>query len=225
MCLAEALLRVPDTKTIDDLIEDKIDKFAPPIFIVVFARLIDGFPRRHSFPCCIERAIQRGSDPYRIACMGALYGLVGITSVIFAAPFESIVLFAIGVGFIGFGSGLFAHSTLTTAMRLAPPGQIGLALGVWGAVQATASGGAIAISGVLRDTVNKAALGGHLGDALNGLATGYGFVYTIEIVLLFATLIAIGPLVRHAKRDSNVSTGGTAPADLHFKPLKAEEGQ
>ncbi len=171
------------------------------------------------------RAIQRGSDPYRIACMGALYGLVGITSVIFAAPFESIVLFAIGVGFIGFGSGLFAHSTLTTAMRLAPPGQIGLALGVWGAVQATASGGAIAISGVLRDTVNKAALGGHLGDALNGLATGYGFVYTIEIVLLFATLIAIGPLVRYAKRDPNVSTGGTAPADLHFKSLNAEAVQ
>jgi BCD family chlorophyll transporter-like MFS transporter len=29
-------------------------------------------------------------------------------------------------------------------------------------------------------------------------ATGYSFVYHVEIALLFATLVAIGPLVRRA---------------------------
>ena len=36
------------------------------------------------------------------------------------------------------------------------------------------------------------------GPALVGPATGYGVVYHLEIVLLFATLVAIGPLVRSA---------------------------
>ena len=41
---------------------------------------------------------------------------------------------------------------------------------------------------------------GVLGPALNDMATGYSFVYHIEIALLFATLIAIGPLVKSPRR-------------------------
>ena len=37
---------------------------------------------------------------------------------------------------------------------------------------------------------------GVFGEALVDPATGYALVYLIEIVLLFATLVAIGPLVR-----------------------------
>jgi BCD family chlorophyll transporter-like MFS transporter len=153
------------------------------------------------------RALARQFDPYRIASFGALAGLVGMTSVFLAAPLETVGLFVTGVAFIGFGGGLFAHSTLTAAMSLAPAGQVGLALGVWGAVQATASGGAIAASGMLRDGVNALAASGQLGVALNHPATGYGVVYQIEIILLFATLVAIGPLVRSTRRDASTLPG------------------
>jgi BCD family chlorophyll transporter-like MFS transporter len=145
------------------------------------------------------RALGRGYDAYRIASLGALSGLLGMTGIIFAAPMYSVGIFAAGVALIGFGGGLFAHCTLTVAMRMAPSGQIGLALGAWGAVQASASGGAIAVSGVLHDKINALAASGRLGEALVSPATGYGTVYTIEIILLFATLAAIGPLVRYTQ--------------------------
>jgi MFS transporter, BCD family, chlorophyll transporter len=74
----------------------------------------------------------------------------------------------------------------------------GLALGAWGAAQATAVGLSIAIGGGIRDLVGTAATQGHLGVALNTPATGYSVVYHLEILLLFVTLVALGPLVRTA---------------------------
>jgi hypothetical protein len=65
-------------------------------------------------------------------------------------------LFALGVLLIGFGGGLFSHGTLTATMKLAPPSQVGLALGAWGAVQATAAGVAVATGGVMRDLFSAA---------------------------------------------------------------------
>lgn len=138
----------------------------------------------------------RGADAYRLAGFGTLAGVVAFSSVVFAAPLESVGLFAIGVALIGFGAGVFAHCTLTAAMAMAERGRIGLALGVWGAVQASAAGCAVAFGGLLRDGVGALAARGLLGPTLAGPATGYLVVYDIEIALLFATLIAIGPLVR-----------------------------
>jgi BCD family chlorophyll transporter-like MFS transporter len=84
-------------------------------------------------------------------------------------------------------------------MELAEGGQGGLALGAWGAVQASTAGAAIALGGVMRDVVAGLAAGGALGPALTtSPAAGYGAVYQLEILLLFATLAAIGPLVRPA---------------------------
>jgi len=117
---------------------------------------------------------------------------------VFAAPLQSAVLFGVGTSLIGLGGGFFAHGTLTAAMRLAQAGQTGLAIGTWGAVQASAAGTAIALGGLLRDGVAALATEGVFGSTLDGPATGYATVYTIEIALLFATLIAIGPLVRSA---------------------------
>ena len=94
---------------------------------------------------------------------------------------------------------MFAHCTLTTAMRMAKPGQIGLALGVWGAVQASAAGTSTALGGLIRDGVSMLAARGSLGEALSGPSIGYSVVYHIEIGLLFVTLVAIGPLVRGAR--------------------------
>jgi BCD family chlorophyll transporter-like MFS transporter len=106
------------------------------------------------------------------------------------------ILFTLGVALIGLGAGLFAHCTLTAAIAMAPRGQIGLALGIWGAVQASAAGSAVAAGGLIRDGVAALAVRGSLGSAVSGPAIGYAVVYTIELALLFATLIAIGPLVR-----------------------------
>ncbi len=144
------------------------------------------------------RLLGRGMDPYRLACLGAVVGLFAFTSLLFAAPMSSTALFGIGVAAIGFGAGLFAHCTLTAAIGMAGVGQIGLALGIWGAVQASAAGVAVASGGLIRDGISAVAQRGGLGPALADPATGYGVVYTIEIVLLFATLIAAGPLVRNS---------------------------
>jgi BCD family chlorophyll transporter-like MFS transporter len=142
------------------------------------------------------RRLAQGSDPYRIAAIGALVGLMAFSAVIFSAPLMSPLLFRIGTTLIGFGGGLFAVGTLTAAMALAQDGASGLALGTWGAVQATAAGAAIAGGGVIRDLMSALATEGRLGAALAGPATGYSIVYHIEIALLFATLATIGPLVR-----------------------------
>ena len=106
---------------------------------------------------------------------------------------------------IGFGGGLFAHGTLTASMAFAKPEDRGLALGAWGAAQSTAAGLAIAFSGVVNDLGSSLASRGAFGDALADPVTGYTIVYSIEISLLVATLIVIGPLVR-ARMDMRVST-------------------
>ena len=72
----------------------------------------------------------------------------------------------------------------------------GLARGAWGAAQATGAGLSTFIGGATRDLVNHAAGTGVLGEALATPATGYSVVYHAEIGLLFATLIALGPLGR-----------------------------
>jgi BCD family chlorophyll transporter-like MFS transporter len=141
-------------------------------------------------------ALGRGANPYRLAAFGAVAGLFAFAAVLFAAPLESPQLFRVGSVLIGFGGGLFSVGTLTAAMGLERDGQSGLALGAWGAVQASAAGVAIAVGGAVRDGVSGLAAQGLLGPALAAPGSAYGVVYYIEIVLLFATLVAIGPLVR-----------------------------
>ncbi len=142
------------------------------------------------------RLLGLGHEPHRVAALGALSGIAAFASIVFAAPFESVPLFAAGTALIGLGGGVFAHATLTACMRAAPEGQVGLALGAWGAAQATAAGCAMALGGLLRDGVARWAEGGAFGAVLATPATGYGAVYLLEVALLFATLAAIGPLVR-----------------------------
>ena len=81
-------------------------------------------------------------------------------------------------------------------MNMSERDATGLALGVWGAVQALAAGVAIAAGGLIGDGVSALARTGRLGEVLANPATGFTAVYLIEIVLLFSTLVALGPLVR-----------------------------
>ncbi|KQW40321.1 PucC family protein [Rhizobacter sp. Root404] len=151
------------------------------------------------------RALGRGSSPHRLAAWGVLAGLFAFSCVIFAEPLASPWLFRLGATCIGFGAGLFSVGTLTAAMNLETDGLNGLALGAWGAVQASCAGLAIAAGGAIRDLVSTLATQGALGSALASPATGYSFVYHLELYLLFATLIAIGPLVRSARRSPAAS--------------------
>jgi BCD family chlorophyll transporter-like MFS transporter len=131
-----------------------------------------------------RRRLGLGADPYRTAAIALLTGLCAFAAVIFSAPLGVVELFAAGVFLIGFSAGLFLVSTLSDAMGRAASGMSGLALGTWGAVQAVAAGSAIALGGILRDCVGASSV------------NGYNAVYLLEIVLLFVTLIALGPLVR-----------------------------
>lgn len=143
------------------------------------------------------RWLTRGDDPYRMASKGILAGIAAFSAVIFAAPLGSSTLFYLGAFGIGWGGGIFGIATLTAAMTL-PRGTsagAGLALGAWGAAQATAAGLAILIGGTLRDTISHLASNGYLGN-LTDPSIGYSFVYHLEIGLLFATLVVLGPLVR-----------------------------
>ena len=140
--------------------------------------------------------LERGSDPYRMAAYGALIGIAAFAMVIFAAPLETPFLFRIGTILIGMGGGFFSVGTLTAVMSIRTNGQSGLALGAWGAVQATAAGTSVALGGIISDTVGATALGGGFGPEFVDPALGYSVVYHLEIALLFATLVAIGPLVR-----------------------------
>jgi MFS transporter, BCD family, chlorophyll transporter len=143
------------------------------------------------------RWLMRGTDPFRLAARGILFGIAAFTAVIFAAPLDSAALFYAGAVGIGFGGGLFGIATLTAAMTL-PGTNAGLALGAWGAAQATAAGLAIFIGGTMRDVVGHLAIAGTFGPGLADPSFGYSFVYHFEIGLLFATLAILGPMVRLA---------------------------
>ena len=146
------------------------------------------------------RGMTRGGDPCRIAAFGPLVGVVGFSLIIFADPLGAPMAFRAGVALVGLGAGLFGVGALVAAMQLADGGtRSGLALGAWGAVQATAAGLAIAAGGALRDVVGHLAMSGALGEALARPATGYSVVYHSEILLLFGALAAIGPLARPSR--------------------------
>lgn len=144
------------------------------------------------------RWLSAGVDPYRIGARGIIIGIAAFSAVLLSAPLASPALFYTGAGLIGLGGGLFAVATLTAAMTIDFSGVAGrgLALGVWGAAQATGAGLSIFIGGATRDLVNTAANSGFLGNVLQAPSIGYSVVYQIEIALLFITLIALGPLVR-----------------------------
>ena len=147
-----------------------------------------------------SRVLGRGADPFRIAGQGAMVGVAAFLAVIFAASLQSPALFGLGAMLIGFGGGLFGHGTLTATMNLAPKEQAGLALGAWGAVQATAAGIAVALGGILRDVAAMVSDRSSSMPAWHGPATGYIVVYALEVLLLLATLVAMAPLIKRLAR-------------------------
>ena len=133
-----------------------------------------------------SRVLSRGFDPFRMAIWGTYVGIPAFLLVIGSALTGATWIFVFGTLLIGFGAGIFGHGTLTATMNLAPKDQAGLALGAWGAVQATAAGVAVAWGGIMRDLV------AHVSNS----ATGYLSVYALEAALLLVTMVAMVPLLR-----------------------------
>jgi len=133
-----------------------------------------------------SRVLSQGFDPFRMAMWGTFTGIPAFLLVIGSALTGATWMFVLGTLLIGFGAGIFGHGTLTATMNLAPKDQAGLALGAWGAVQATAAGVAVAWGGIMRDLV------AHVSNS----ATGYLSVYVLEAVLLVVTMVAMVPLLR-----------------------------
>lgn len=154
-----------------------------------------------------SHVLSRGADAFTMAALGAASGILAFALVILSSVLNSTFVFVAGVMLIGAGGGLFGHGTLTATMNYAPKGQTGLALGAWGAVQATAAGIGVGLGGVMRDL----ALSFSSVDVF-GVARGYNFVYSIEIVLLIATVAAMAPLI-----------GRTAPTEEKHETASGDE--
>ena len=95
----------------------------------------------------------------------------------------------------------------------------GLAIGAWGAAQATAAGISIALGGFLRDLINYHAMRGAWGEALATPATGYSFVYHSEIALLIVTLLVLFPLIRQGQGIASKTDQGSAGIRLADFPM------
>lgn len=130
------------------------------------------------------------------AMTALLIGIVGFSAIIFSSPMQFPFLYYLGTLFIGFGTGLFSVSLLIIAMALSSATKLGsgFVLGSWGASQAIGAGLGIAIGGIIRDIVNKMALNGYFGSTFENNSIGYIFVYHLEILFIFITLIALGML-------------------------------
>ena len=142
-----------------------------------------------------SRVLGRGANPLSIAAWGALVGVPAFAAIIWSAHLDTNGVFIAATLAVGFGAGLFGHGTLTATMRAAPKEQVGLALGAWGAVQATAAGLGIALGGVMRDVIL-----GLERWAGAGPEAPYIPVFVVEMLFLTLALVAIYPLLRQGLR-------------------------
>lgn len=165
------------------------------------------------------KGFRRKTNPTFFTALALIVGLLGFLQIIFSHPLNTFTLYFLGACFIGFGSGLFAVSTLTMAMCMPVENIIGrgLALGSWGAAQATSAGIGIALGGVLKDVVGEIAMSGGLGVGLRDPVIGYMFVYHFEILLIFITLATLGPLaqqIKHSNRAKEINDGNFGLAEI-----------
>jgi MFS transporter, BCD family, chlorophyll transporter len=138
-----------------------------------------------------SRVLGQGACPMVLGIWGAALGIPGFVAIVLSSLLGQVMLFLLGTFAVGVGIGLFGHATLTATMRSAPSNRIGLALGAWGAVQATAAGFGIALAGIVRDGL--VALPGIAGS---GAAAPYNTVFMIEAVVLLVAVAVALPLAR-----------------------------
>lgn len=161
-----------------------------------------------------SRVLSRAAaDPMRLALFGLAAGIPAFGAIIASGVLQSLMVFLAGTFLVGFGTGLFAHGTLTATMRAATREQTGLALGTWGAVQATAAGIAVAVGGIIRDVVITLPVG-----PSDGVATGYFSVFALEAGVLLAALIAAWRLLSGPASQRETKPDGSAGSKVQAHP-------
>ncbi len=162
-----------------------------------------------------SRILSAGGSPPRMGFIGAVIGIPGFAAIIISSLAGGIPLFLLGVLLIGIGTGLFGHATLTATIRAAPSERTGLALGAWGAVQATAAGIGVALAGIIRDLLVS-----WQGDGI-GSQLPYTVVFMIEILFLVVALIVIAPLLmksgkakQHTTRRARMTKTSKTPVEV-----------
>ncbi len=165
-----------------------------------------------------SQVLGRSGDTFRLARAGVLIGVPAFAAVMVAGAWQSPWLFAAGVALVGFGAGLFAHGMLTATMHHASAEHTGLALGAWGAAQATAAGVAVGLGGVLHDLLATDAALAFAGPALAGPVAAYASVYGLEILLLLATAWVLQPLLRAAPHRPGVESPAITGASRAAPP-------
>ena len=135
-----------------------------------------------------SRVLSGPQSAVAVGRVGTLIGIPGFLAIILASLGGGPLVFLAGVLATGLGAGLFGHATLTATIRAAPENRIGLALGTWGAVQATAAGIGVALAGVTRDVIVQM-------PSLGGLSphAPYNYVFAIEIAFLILALCVVIP--------------------------------
>jgi BCD family chlorophyll transporter-like MFS transporter len=142
-----------------------------------------------------SRVLGRGAAPLPLGRLGAMLGIPGFAAIVLSSYAGNLWLFLFGTLAVGVGVGLFGHATLTATMRAAPANRIGLALGAWGAVQATAAGLGVALAGIVRDGLVALPDLSGVGSAGNPAAAPYNVVFMTEAVLLCVTVVLATTLV------------------------------
>ncbi len=160
-----------------------------------------------------SRVLGAGGSPERLGLLGALIGIPGFAAIIFSSLGGGPFVFLVGTVLTGLGAGLFGHATLTATMRSAKRHQIGLALGTWGAVQATAAGLGVAIAGIVRDVILSV-------SAQDGISAHvpYNAVFAIEVVFLALACATLIPLLG-AQAATGLSQRSTS--DPNAEPAEA----
>ena len=158
------------------------------------------------------RKLRQGTDPYLLAGAGTLIGIPAFSALVFSGALDLPWLFRIGASAIGLGGGIASVALLSAATALAEDGRFGFAAGVWGTVQALSAGLAVGLGGLLRD------LAGPLAAVTGRPDAPYAIVYHVEIALLFAALVALGPLARRVSGPDAAAATNAAPV-LRDMPL------
>ncbi len=138
-----------------------------------------------------SRLLSGTTEPANLAMIGTAIGVPGFVAIIFASLGGGTPVFLLGTFLVGLGAGLFGHATLTAMMRAAPKDRVGLALGAWGAAQATAAGVGVALAGIVRDII--VGLQAPTGSAAHA---PYTIVFTIEAISLIVAIVVILPMAR-----------------------------
>ncbi len=146
-----------------------------------------------------SRVLGQGGAPARMALIGAAIGVPGFAAIIASSMGPGVPMFLAGTFATGLGAGLFGHATLTATIRAAPSERTGLALGAWGAVQATAAGIGIALAGIVRDVI----VGWQAGAAGLTAQTPYTVVFMIELIVLLLAILVILPLIKSTGARTN----------------------